>query len=367
MLFTRCPHCNTTFRITAEALSKADGQVRCGRCVNVFNAYAELREQTDAASATASAAHAADTAAAGDRPHEPVADGTAPVPALDSASSATNERPAAATRRVQPETVPVDAPAVQPGKPATGGNDTRAQPEAARDELTQERPEGVPDTGNDGATRADSDIHSASAGTADTGESDTPLPKPVTVNWNPDEAGGVAHRRSRLWSVAASIGALALLAQITHHFRADVAAQPLVGPLVQNAYAFLGAPVAPRWSVEQYRILEWIATAEPLANGEGNLAISARIHNRGPEAQPFPHVLVRLKDRWETTIGSRVFAPHEYLSSAATHGMLMPSGETTRAELTLIDPGPDAYGFELDVCVEHTPAQLRCGTDDLFR
>src|SRR5690606_28995422 len=46
MLFTRCPDCETTFRITAEALRKADGQVRCGRCACVFNGYSELRRRT---------------------------------------------------------------------------------------------------------------------------------------------------------------------------------------------------------------------------------------------------------------------------------------------------------------------------------
>ena len=44
MLFTRCPDCDTTFRVTDDALAKANGQVRCGRCASVFNAYAELTE-----------------------------------------------------------------------------------------------------------------------------------------------------------------------------------------------------------------------------------------------------------------------------------------------------------------------------------
>jgi predicted Zn finger-like uncharacterized protein len=41
MLLTRCPECDTTFRVTDETLKKASGQVRCGRCASVFNAYAE--------------------------------------------------------------------------------------------------------------------------------------------------------------------------------------------------------------------------------------------------------------------------------------------------------------------------------------
>src|SRR5687767_14984627 len=44
MLLTRCPECDTTFRVTDETLKKASGQVRCGRCASVFNAYAELHD-----------------------------------------------------------------------------------------------------------------------------------------------------------------------------------------------------------------------------------------------------------------------------------------------------------------------------------
>src|SRR5690606_27760752 len=45
---TRCPDCNTTFRITPEALGKAAGQVRCGRCACVFDAYTALMEHDTA-------------------------------------------------------------------------------------------------------------------------------------------------------------------------------------------------------------------------------------------------------------------------------------------------------------------------------
>ncbi len=39
---TTCPACGTTFRVTAEQLLAKDGQVRCGRCAKVFNAYDAL-------------------------------------------------------------------------------------------------------------------------------------------------------------------------------------------------------------------------------------------------------------------------------------------------------------------------------------
>lgn len=41
-LITRCPHCQTTFRIRSEQLAKANGAVRCGSCLQVFKAGENL-------------------------------------------------------------------------------------------------------------------------------------------------------------------------------------------------------------------------------------------------------------------------------------------------------------------------------------
>ncbi len=41
-LITRCPHCTTTFRVTPPHLQAHGGDVRCGRCAQVFNAFSTL-------------------------------------------------------------------------------------------------------------------------------------------------------------------------------------------------------------------------------------------------------------------------------------------------------------------------------------
>jgi predicted Zn finger-like uncharacterized protein len=43
-MFTQCPECSTAFRVTAEVLKKAAGQVRCGGCGVTFNALEHLSE-----------------------------------------------------------------------------------------------------------------------------------------------------------------------------------------------------------------------------------------------------------------------------------------------------------------------------------
>ena len=42
---TQCPHCQTSFRVTHHQLSVARGVVRCGHCLQVFNAAKQLLEQ----------------------------------------------------------------------------------------------------------------------------------------------------------------------------------------------------------------------------------------------------------------------------------------------------------------------------------
>ncbi|PTT94250.1 DUF3426 domain-containing protein, partial [Pseudomonas sp. HMWF005] len=42
---TQCPHCQTSFRVSHAQLSVARGVVRCGSCLQVFNAAKQLLEQ----------------------------------------------------------------------------------------------------------------------------------------------------------------------------------------------------------------------------------------------------------------------------------------------------------------------------------
>src|SRR6202789_4543531 len=46
-LFTQCSKCETVFKLSAEVLRAAGGQVRCGNCGEVFNALARLAEDSN--------------------------------------------------------------------------------------------------------------------------------------------------------------------------------------------------------------------------------------------------------------------------------------------------------------------------------
>ncbi|SRR5690606_13699207 len=378
MLFTRCPECDTTFRITADALRKADGQVRCGRCACVFNAYAELRRGTSEAycddgvvrktlpaeppppAAADDAAGAKDVAAAAADDAEDVA--------ADDADDAENVA-AADDGAAQPDDRPEPPLAEEEGEPlqifecATFIADVEPTPEelaraeAAFDGVTLAN---VIDELE--ASAAGDTLGSSAASEADAPAAAAPSAAPTWIVLE----GEASERPSRKWAFGCIAAALLLAVQITHHYRTQLAATAIVGPWLRNAYAFLGSEIAPHWDLAQYEILDWTAIAEPDAEGEGTLTIAARLYNRGPRTQPFPHVQVQLKDRWEQTVGSRIFSPSEYLSGATGHAE-MHAGRTARAELSIVDPGPDAYGFELDVCIPRHGGELRCAADEVFR
>jgi hypothetical protein len=122
----------------------------------------------------------------------------------------------------------------------------------------------------------------------------------------------------------------------------------------------------PRWDLAQYEILDLSATA---ASGldVSSLRITAQIRNNGPRAQPYPAILLELRDRWEAVVGSRVFGPAEYLAGDVAKADTMAAGAVVPAELAVVDPGNDAYGFELDVCVPVDTARLRCANDQVFK
>ena len=231
-----------------------------------------------------------------------------------------------------------------------------AAAEHASDALAAEAPQDSPPTGASTISATEVDRVLAAG----------PQPLPQTAYaWERVEPA--APRPSpRRWAVGAAVAIVILAAQVVHHFRSDLAARPSLGSWVAATYEALGVELTPAWDVHQYEILDWIATAEPNARGLGSLKITARIQNRGPLRQPFPSVQLKLKDRWEDAVGSRVFTPAEYLPRDAPRGRLMAPGETARAEIEVVDPGPDAYGFELDVCIEVEASLVTCGTDEIF-
>jgi hypothetical protein len=185
----------------------------------------------------------------------------------------------------------------------------------------------------------------------------------ITGRWTvPQFVATFGPERTGLWKRGVILAGVVLLVQVTNSF-SDVLATRV--PLVQSVYAALGVSLVPRWDLDRYEVVGAAAATSPGESGRSNLVISARIRNRGTVAQPYPHVQLRLLDRWERTVGRRAFTPANYsVASVSSDAMLAPGASVT-AELVVVDPGPDAAGFEIDVCVDGA-AGLRCDGDEVF-
>lgn len=54
-LITRCPACGTMFKVVADQLRISEGWVRCGHCTEIFDATADLRDESELELPTAAA------------------------------------------------------------------------------------------------------------------------------------------------------------------------------------------------------------------------------------------------------------------------------------------------------------------------
>ena len=277
MLFTRCPSCDTTFRVTDEALTKAGGQVRCGRCASVFNAYAELRETTvpsrPAASRFLRRPSAATPASA--RPPSSGARSRRRVPAPARPPTTVTEQPATRLARAGARATPAPRRAQRQVEPPWQHRRRRA-PSTRQQRTLPSRSTPSPSLRS---------LRRSSSGQLKRDSSRTALRARTSTRnatsrrtWITRRPGGARNRADRpirrRRSGPSRVVNRAARPPLANRRGARVASRSqrkwfttigrssrsraLVGPLVQATYGVFGAPIAPRWDIAQYQILDWV-------------------------------------------------------------------------------------------------------------
>jgi predicted Zn finger-like uncharacterized protein len=165
-------------------------------------------------------------------------------------------------------------------------------------------------------------------------------------------------RTSVAWLLGCLVVALALLAQVTHHFRQDLVRDPRVGPLIKDIYSRTGMPLSPNWDLPAFELRQWGNDGGP--DAAGHLTVRASLTNRADFAQPHPILRLELDDRFGDSVAVRDFAPAEYLKNPSEAARLLGPGASAEAELVIVNPGKDAVGYQLDVCLRESATILRC-------
>ena len=96
------------------------------------------------------------------------------------------------------------------------------------------------------------------------------------------------------------------------------------------------------------------------------MRIVGRVRNRGTEPLPYPLLHITLLSRFDdgtgpTALAHRLLEPAEY-SPGGPPGDRIAAGEAFDARARLRDPGPDAAGYELEVCYRRDGGQLACNS-----
>ena len=90
------------------------------------------------------------------------------------------------------------------------------------------------------------------------------------------------------------------------------------------------------------------------------MVVRASLTNRAAFAQPHPILRLELEDRFGDAVATRDFEPADYLKNPSQAARLIGPGASSEAELLLADPGAEAVGYRLDVCLRESATLLRC-------
>jgi predicted Zn finger-like uncharacterized protein len=382
------------FRLSAETLRAAGGQVRCGRCGEVFNALARLAEEATAFPAGESSLESESRADAILQSAAPVPPAAAPAPEGDEIAhlkvlDAPDEElgldasleftlPPGELDRIFIETSPsplqILAASVKSVAARSAPPPATAQAELGHAEPrpTESMPTASIQSGSTPAAPMQTGPPPAAPPPAAPPPA-APIPAPgaasaripgleISEDIRQEMLAGYqradlpeinAPRRQQLppavWITAAATLALLLVFQVIQTNGEWLSAH---APLLDGD----GKPAA---TLATYQLRQWGVTGDPGANG--TLRVRASIMNAAAQLQPYPLLRVTLADRFGTRVGAREFEPAEYLGKAPAR-MLAP-GERVDATLNILDPGKDAEGFEIDVCIRTAEKRIVCAAD----
>jgi predicted Zn finger-like uncharacterized protein len=164
-----------------------------------------------------------------------------------------------------------------------------------------------------------------------------------------------------MWTAGSAVLLLILVVQVVHHYRHDLAANSTLNGPLTSIYAVLGIPIVPRWDIGSYEVRQ--LGASTAADDPRWITVRASVKNGAHQAQPLPLLRVTLQDRFGNHIASRDVPPQSYLPRAIPSSSLLSAGQRIDAEMSFVDPGSNAVGFEIDACLPAPGGGISCAND----
>lgn len=406
---TQCPHCQARFRVNHAQLSVARGVVRCGSCLQVFNAVRQLLEQRAQTPAPEQPAVAEKAAQPTPETPRAISQKQWTAEELDLDNLDLDEELAKLERREIQHTQPLGAERRQASPDRRQKEDSlsasrdtaKAEEEKWAASLFSESPEERTQAPEDEpepttATRQrtepsmsfrldDINDEPSLRSTADDDDRDppfTPLIEAVDAP-EPEERPELRRKRQRAetsvhddvlqdleddplhlyaqkrpsgwgrrltWIFLVLLAAAGLAGQYIAYQFDDLARQDAYRPWFQQLCPTLGCSVPSRVDIAHIKSSNLVVRSNP--EFAGALVVDAIIYNRATFSQPFPLLELRFADMNGSLIASRRFKPSEYLSGELAGVSEMPSQTPIHISLDILDPGNKAVNYSLSF---HSP------------
>ena len=379
---TRCPECQTSFLITEDQLLAANGKVRCGACMHVFQA--EDYFVSPMLDVTELLAIEIDYWANFEQYVEQVTPGRGDVYGHAQAAPAETETPTAQSPLISIEAdhessrrprylVQFSEPASETGAASADQAGPSAvvgfwQPQSA--ELTAV-PQATTGTAMDSPVQYWPPVEPVEIVPAQenvtapadspvlvdvTATDDVPLDQPLDLSGldiQPDVAELVQDQR-RLLSLRwlRWLPGILLMVAIGYFqyafFNMERFAQDLrYRGYYETACAYLVCEVPDFRSPDDLMTREVVIRSHPEA--ERALIVDLLLRNAAEHRQVFPRLRLQFFNLNGQVIGSRIFKVDEYLGGELRGLKYMPARTEVRISLELVDPGADASGYEMIV------------------
>jgi predicted Zn finger-like uncharacterized protein len=396
---TQCPHCQTSFRVNHAQLSVARGVVRCGSCLQVFNAAKQLLEQAGKEAVVPTAPPIVDAPE-----QRAISQKQWTAAELDLDSLDLDEELARLEQReIQPTTefgrhredslsAHRDTPGTEePWSDSLFSESAADRAQAAEDDLPELELESSPHERTEPSLSLepvelddgplppqlrlhdplDPPIHHERLSATD--EIDDDLPSIAPLRKRRERSEPAIHtevlqdltddplqldwqkRRSPwgrqfFWLLLILLGAAGLVGQyVAYHFD-ELARQDQYRPWFQQLCPHIGCTVPSKVDIAKIKSSNLVVRSHP--DFSGALVVDAIIYNRAPFSQPFPLLELRFADLNGHLIASRRFKPGEYLNGDLEGMSEMPPQTPIHIALDILDPGPKAVNYSLSF---HSP------------
>lgn len=301
-----CPHCQTIFRITHAQLKAANGSVRCGSCLQVFNAMEQVprpKEQEKEELNTAS--ETVEIPPSDDREASPVS--AQPRKELQETLVVQQQKPVKKPDSTKPETS--RSKDLDPSIKAKVANAS-----VEYDGYHQQSIETL--------------IHELDQREAE-----------ETINEQQ------LRRKRTHWGIAACCLLMLLTLQFAWFNRNTLSLLSALRPAYVMTCHLLSCKLPPMVNIDAIRSIDLVVRSHPDQNNA--LQIDAIIINEAGHPQPFPNLKLTFSDINGRLVANRTFTPSEYLGGELAGSDEMPAAQPVRLGLEIIDPGKQAVNYQL--------------------